>query len=341
MITIKFRSIPFVKKFSLLTTFIFVSLSLSTAPAQQVLTFTDKDSLRVGDIFELTYVVEGNYSSLSYPTIDDFEEDLEVLSRRRYQVSSNRDSLVYRIQFFATENVTISAKSISLNLSDGDTTLSTARVPLFFNPTLAEGDEEFRPLKPIFDFARSAWPVIVFLLLLAVAGYFFYRWYQKREAEPEPTPVEPPEPFINPLVQLRKTLESLPETGTLHEKKEFEQYYIKLGNAIRLYIKRVHQFPAMEMTTREITENLQKELASTEIIKITRSVLNEADMVKFANFKPDSGQAQNVLRKANDFAEAAAKSDSQKIEYIKFKYQEEIEKMSMNGNKTQTDKVDS
>lgn len=328
------------KTFSLLTSFIILSVGFSTAMAQQVLTFSDKDSLRVGDIFELTFVVEGNYSSLTYPSVDDFEDDLEILSRQRFQVASNRDSLVYKIQFFATEDVTISSKSIYLNLTEGDTTIATARVPLFFKPTLAEGDEEFRPLKPIFDFARSFWPVLIVLLLLALAGYFFYRWFKNRETKPEPSPVIEPKPFVHPLEYLKKELAALPKPGSLHEKSQFEQFYIKLGDAIRLYVKRVYEFPALEMTTREITDNLQKGLAGSEIIKITRSVLNEADMVKFANFKPDSDQAENVLKKANEFVEIATKSDHQKIEYLKFQYQQEVEKMSMNGNEHQIDKVD-
>jgi hypothetical protein len=100
----------------------------------------------------------------------------------------------------------------------------------------------------------------------------------------------------------------LPATSSLKEKADYEDYYIRLGDAIRLYIKRVYEFPALEMTTREITQNLQKELASSAIIKITRSVLNEADMVKFANFKPDPAQADGVLAKAGEFVEIASVS---------------------------------
>ena len=311
------------KPFSLLYLLLIFFASLAApAHAQSVHTYVDSDSLQVGDIFELTYVVEGVYSSLSYPTEDQFEDNLEVLSRQRFQPAANRDSLVYRIQFFGTENITIASKEITLHRSDTDTTLETNRVPLFFKTVLAEGEEEFRPFKPIFEFARSLWPFLISLLLLAIAGYLFYRWYTARETKPEPAPVSPPPPFENPLNKLLDQLSELPETSALSEMEDYEKYYIRLGDAIRLYIKRVYEFPALEMTTREIVLNLQKELASTEIIKITRSVLNEADMVKFANFRPSRELADNVLNKARQFAETARANDTEKIEYLRIRHEE-------------------
>ncbi len=321
------------KAITLFISLIFSAL-ISSLNAQQVLTFTDKDSLRVGELFELTFVVDGNYSSLSYPTVDDFEDDLDIISRQRFQVSANRDSLVYTIQFFSTENITISPKQIQLSGGDVDTTLTTSRVPLFFKATVSDTDDEFRALKPIFEFARALWPIILLLLALIAGSYLFYRWYQNREPEPKPKPAKKPIPFIHPLHQLQKSIDALPKTNELDQKQDYEEYYIKLGDAIRLYIKRVYQFPALEMTTREITENLRNELANSDLIKITRSVLNEADMVKFANFKPTQDLANKVLDKANQFVKTATDSDEQRINYMEFKHQEEQDKIVQESNGT-------
>ena len=307
---------------------LFFCLSVFMLPAQvysqSIHTYVDSDSLQVGDIFELTFVIEGMYNSLSYPDEDAFEEDIELLSRQRFQSSSGRDSLVYRFQFFGTENLTINPKEITLYRSDSDTVIVTSRVPLFFRTVLAEGDDDFRPFKPIFDFARSVWPYLLIFILLVAAVYYFYRWYITRKIEPEPKPGLPPPPFQNPLERLNHQLSQLPDTASLEEMEDYERYYIQLGDAIRLYLKRVYEIPALEMTTREITAGLQNEHAASGIIKITRSVLNEADIVKFANFRPNRELADNVLRKAIEFAETAKVSDREKIEYLKFKYEESI-----------------
>lgn len=317
-----------------ITLFISLILSalLSTLNAQQVLTFSDKDSLRAGELFELTFVVDGNYSSLSYPTIDDFEDDLDIISRQRFQVAANRDSLVYTIQFFATKNITISPKTIQLSGGDVDTILTTSRVPLFFKATVTDADDEFRALKPIFDFARALWPIILFLIILLTSAILFYRWYHNQEPASEPKPIKKPLPFVHPLNQLKKSLNALPNTTALDQKSDYEQYYIKLGDAIRLYIKRVYQFPALEMTTREITDNLRSDLANNELIKITRSVLNEADMVKFANFKPTQDLAEKVFDKANQFVKTATESDRQRIDYMVLQHQEEQDNIVQQSN---------
>jgi len=291
---------------------------------QQVHTYVDADSLRVGDIFQYTIVFDGTYLDVAYPTRDDFEPELEFISRERYQLSERRDSLVYRLQFFANENITISRKEIHLQTADGDTVLQTSMVPLFFKTTLAEGDEEFRPFKPLFDFARNWWLLILTLILLAIAAYYLYRWYQNREVEekPVPEPAPKPEPFINPLDELKEAVESLSGVYSLETEEDFENFYIRLGDAIRYYLKRVYKISALEMTTREIIDALHQELAPSEIITITRKVLNEADMVKFANFHPDTEMAKSVLNKSKSFVETAEVVNRDQIRYMKFKYNE-------------------
>src|SRR5690625_6804426 len=71
------------------------------------------------------------------------------------------------------------------------------------------------------------------------------------------------------------------------------------------------------MTTSEIIESLRRDLASQEIITITRKVLNEADMVKFANFTPDQGMALSVYQRAEQFAQTAAVVNAEQIRYLK------------------------
>ena len=290
--------------------------------AQQIHTYVSVDSLQVGDVFDYIIVFNGSYESIEFPGEEGFGDDLDVVSRQRFQVSSTRDSLVYRLQFFGNSDITIPGQEVYIQTADADTTLQTNRVPIFFKTTLAEDDDEFRPFKPIFDFARAWWPFVLLLLILAVAAYYYYKWYMNREPEPvaEPEETLPPPEFINPMDQLRKDITKLPAVHTLKTEEDFDEYYIQLGDAIRRYIKRVYKFPAMEMTTTEINDSLREELASPKIISITRKVLNEADMVKFANFNPGNEMAESVLNKAKNFIDIANVVDSSKIQYLKYKH---------------------
>lgn len=317
---IRYPGLKFFKRF-ICVLFIIITALSSNISAQSVHTYVDRDSLQVGDRFNYTIVFDGVYDAISFPVEDDFENEFEMISRERYQVTERRDSLVYTLQFFGVENSTIGRKEIHLEYEGTDTTLYTTPVPLFFKTILTEGDEEFRPLKPIFDFARNWWPYILAALLFAVASYLFYRWYKKREPEPETEPAPLPDPFRNPLDDLKKEIEKLADVQSLHTEEEFEAFYVRLGDSIRLYLKRIYEFPALEMTTREINEELQKELAPSEIITITRKVLNEADIVKFANFHPGTEDAASVYKRAKQFIETAEVVNYEQIKYMKYKYE--------------------
>lgn len=303
---------------------IYLILLTAQLSAQQVHTYVDKDSVMVGDRILFSIVLEGDYNVDAIPDESAFEDEFNLISRQRFQITPSRDSLAFDLQFFGTENIMIGRKEIRLSTELGDTTLYSAPVPLSFKTVLAEDEEEFRPFKPIFDFARNWFPLLLLLFLLTILSYYLYKWIKNRDIEDKSTTevLPPPEPFVNPLQILKDSIAGLEETSALKSMRDYEQFYIQLGDSIRIYLKRVYEFPALEMTTREIIEQLHKELAPSEIIKITRSVLNEADMVKFANFNPGQQMAESVLNKAYHFIDTAAVVNSEKIRYMKYKYEE-------------------
>lgn len=293
-----------------------------SASGRQLHTYVDKDSIQVGERFSYTIVFDRNSATdVQYPGEDNFSDPVTFLSRDRYSVDERRDSLVYQLQFFGTEDFTIPRKEVRVNIAGGDTTYYTTPVPLFFKSVLASEDEEFRPLKPIFEFARTWWPWVVALILLLVTGYYAYNWYKKRETKTVSVPAADPDPFVSPLIELRENINMLPDTSELQQFEDFETYYVNLGDAIRRYLKRVYSIQALEMTTREIDQALKAELAAEEQIQITRKVLNEADMVKFANFKPTSEMAESVLQKARRFIVVARTVNQDQIHYMKYRYE--------------------
>lgn len=301
---------------------------------QNLHTYVDIDSLRVGDILHFTLVLDGNYTVAEFPDQNAFEPEFELLSRERFQISQQRDSLVYRLQFFGTESVTIGRKEVRLRAGDRDTLLYSVPVPLSFRSVLAEDETEFRPVKPIFDFARNWFPWILLFLLIAAAAWFFYKKYSEREPDETALPLHSPTPFLNPLDELQTSLSLLNGKKRPQSFDEFELFYIELGNAIRLYLKRVYNIQALEMTTREILENLRHELAPADIISITRQVLQDADMVKFANFLPGEELAISALEKADRFAETASVTDYERINYMRYKHQQEQQYNHPEGSST-------
>lgn len=293
--------------------------------AQQLHTYIDTDSVSVGDRITYTIVFNGSYNSITYPDETHFEPELEWINRERYQLTGQRDSLVYHLQFFGTDDLIISQKAVQISSSEGDTTLYTVEIPLLFKSVITGEEEDFRPFKPIFDFARNWFLYILFLIFVTISLYFLFKWFQNREKNDEEyvDQFTPPEPFINPLDQLKDELSELSDITILSTFQDYEQFYVRLGDAIRTYLKSVYSIQALEMTTREIVDSLHREIASPEIITMSRKVLNEADMVKFANFQPTEEQAKTALKKGESFAETAAIVDNERIRYMKYKYEEQ------------------
>jgi len=292
------------------------------ASGRQLHTYVEKDSIQVGEQFSYTIVFDrNNVSNVQYPGEDNFSDPITFISRDRYSVAETRDSLVYQLQFFGTENYTIQRKEVRAQVAGTDTTYYTAPVPLFFKSVLASEDEEFRPLKPIFEFARTWWPWVIAMIVFLLIGYYAYNWYKKQESTTEAEPIHKPVPFVSPLIELRETINRLPKSSELNQFSDYEAYYVDLGDAIRRYLKRVYSIQALEMTTREIDQALKAELAAEEQIQITRKVLNEADMVKFANFKPTPEMAESILHKAQRFIEVARTVNQDQIHYMKYRYE--------------------
>lgn len=292
----------------------------TSVTAQELHTYIDRDSVQVGDIITYILVLERDqdYRSVIFPDEEHFDDDdLRLLDKNHHSVSANKDSVVYHLQFFGVEDYQIPRYDLELTNQDGDTTtIQSNPIPLFFKTVIAEGDEEFRPLKPIFLFAASFWPWIIGFLLLAGIGYLIYRWMSHRETKPDPAPPRQI-PFNNPLQILKERIDVLSGPDSPLAERNFKEFYVLLGDAIREYFEEVYRIKALEMTSREILRELRNYPAENEIISITRKVLFEADMVKFAKFEPDVPQAEQALVVARQFIEVVHKTDKYRIEKLR------------------------
>src|SRR5699024_4736138 len=204
-----------------------------------------------------------------------FKEDFELRSHKRFQPTDFKDSLRYQLQFWGVSNTQIPALPVMLVAGTDTTVVYTEAIPIYFQSVIEKEDAELHPLKPIFDFAAAWWPYLLgLLLLLAVIGIIYYYFNKEQEEAPpaEPQPSFQPQPFLTPLRELENDLRQLEEV-TLKSPKQFEDYYISLGDAIRRYFERMYDIPALESTSREIIRALQSQAIDQRLIKQTRVVL--------------------------------------------------------------------
>lgn len=312
----------------LITGFVLLLSPLATQ-GQSVTEYARIDSLNVGDRFSYTITLSKDrpYEEVIYPDSSSFGSPFEIRSLQRYQVTEFKDSLVYDLQFFGTEETRIPRLPVRLVSSDDTTVVYTNPVPVPFKTVLQSDQESLRPFKPIFDFAAAWWPYIVALLLLGAAGWYLYKLYHEKGLEPKPIKkkqVYSPTPFQDPLHRLSNILKQL-KGYSFSSEKDFEVFYVNLGDAIREYFEDLYRIPALESTSREILYELSRRSVDSELIDKTKAVLQEADMVKFAKFTPSEAQAEKALEKADAFLERAREVDKPRVDHLRRKHQQENE----------------
>jgi hypothetical protein len=299
----------------------FLLLGSGSLYAQQVQDYLVADSLHVGDKFNFTITLNKDklYDAIQFPDSADFPTSIDIRQRKHFKLTQYRDSVVYELQFFGTEDQRLESLPITLIAGTDTTTLYTTPAMLRFASVLQDEQGEFKPLKPIYQFARAWWPWILGGAI--VFGLLFWGYLRSKKFEPqlreEPEPIAPPPAFEHPLSQLEENIASLKESDLLLQQRDFDAFYVKLGDTIREYLERVYEFPALESTTTEIIQEMRSNAADNQMLAATRTVLQEADMVKFAKFEPTLDQAYKAIEKAEQFIERARELDRGRIEAMK------------------------
>jgi hypothetical protein len=108
------------------------------------------------------------------------------------------------------------------------------------------------------------------------------------------------EPKLTPQQAAMKEIEEIKAQKLSLKKEDPKEYYTKLTEAIRKYIKDRFYFNAMEMTSQEIIDKLL-ELDDKEAIKDLKLLFQTADLVKFAKHSPELNENDANLVKAVDF----------------------------------------
>lgn len=132
--------------------------------------------------------------------------------------------------------------------------------------------------------------------ILIVALLFFIFYYinylaKKRASEVHEGPKEPAH-----IVALRE-LDRIKNGEPWKDAENTKAYFIELTDTLRTYIQNRYGINAMEYTTVEIMNafNLQKELLDKKAGEQLKSVLELADLVKFAKLKPQPEECERSL----------------------------------------------
>ncbi len=174
----------------------------------------------------------------------------------------------------------------------------TAVLPAAGNPALRDIRElEQRPV--------SQWPWIGVVLAVLATALLVSRRRRRGAAtvlvEPDETQsvASAPGAYDVALARLHQIeAEGWPARGMV------EAHYEAVAHTLRLYLEDAHQVGALERTTAELVWALPPELGKGGLRDACREVLNEADLVKFAEARPGAAPAADFLRRARELLDA-------------------------------------
>jgi|GEM_PF-3204613 len=177
----------------------------------------------------------------------------------------------------------------------GHTMMSAAGVVTILSLGVpVEGDVEFRGPRGVAHHRENTilYYMIAGIILLGVliAAYLFVRRTGRK-----------PGPSVPPHRHALRALTEL-ENRDLVLKGEFRIFYSELSEIMRGYIEGSMGFSALEQTTHEIMQNLfEVDRIERDDANGLRELLEEADMVKFAKYRPSRESAQERLYRGKTF----------------------------------------
>lgn len=291
------------RKIYLLLVTLFIAFQTVIAQDVKVFATTDTTEYTVGDY--INYSIEMKYPkgvNLVIPTITDSISNLTFIKNGE-MVKNEVGNEISEIRHFIfskydSSEVTIPAFHISYSANGGNPQFVKVNSVDIVVKTIevnqqAEIQDIKAPIRIPIDWLLVS-IIAILVLALIVAAYFGYKYYQKKKLGKV---VLEPEIILTPFEKAIANLTKL-EEKKLWQQGEIKEYHSELTGIIRDYFENKFNFIALEMTTSEIISNLKLKEVNFEVIKTTEEFLENADMVKFAKFKPMPTINETMMKQA-------------------------------------------
>ena len=212
-----------------------------------------------------------------------------------YTLTSFDDTLYYLPPFVVkVDGKPYKSKSLALKVVGVE--VDTAHVEKFFGPK----DVQDNP------FQWSEWNLLfclsVLMILLLALGFYIY--VRLRSGKPIVTRIH----IIKRLLPHQKAMREIEQikADKMQNSEDPKEYYTRLTDTLRKYIEDRYGFNAMEMTSGEIIERLERVLSddiqvADSMKRELRQLFNTADLVKFAKYSTMINENDANLVSAIDF----------------------------------------
>jgi len=303
----------------LISLLLFVLFFSTFALAQQKIKVSLKpDSIRIGELSELRweFSVPAGTKIVSMPLVpDSMPSGIEVVQREKVQTSKKDgvDTYSQKCMVSAYDSGYFSVPALLAQAGNGKDTFSLksdsvrlhcTTVPVDTSANIKEIKDIYTDIEPGESAAEAAkgllkqWWFWALVAALIIGGFLF--WYWRKKKKPETTEIK--------TIQVSPAEMALQELRKMRENRSWfkltpKDFYTTLVDILRKYLLETRDIQAEEMLSSELIDAAIEAGFATTAISSLRSILQIADMAKFAKYKPEPGQFELSIEEAIEFVQ--------------------------------------
>jgi len=276
---------------------------------------TDVDTIVVGQPFDyqLSLTIPKDYFVEWKQFGDTLSKSIDVINIEDVKTTAinNSDNVIMTqnltLTSFDTGYVYVPEIAITYSKSLQDSiryTLRTDEKELYVTTVAVDTTEAFRPIKGVMRQGLTAKEVFPWIaIVIIIAGVVYLIIYLKKHKKTKDVVVEEKKkPTIPAIITARAKLAEMKDNEVWNT-PQTKDYYTDLTDIAREYLEGQFEIDAIEMTTDEIMEAVNR----LDINNLTKSKLQDtlttADLVKFAKANPSAEQNKQSFSDINNFVE--------------------------------------
>jgi low affinity Fe/Cu permease len=252
----------------------------------------DTNSILIGE--QTSFTISNKISNTSvWPTYEDFlVEGVEIIRASKLDTADNIISQTFTITAWDSGSYYIPVIEFSENSKTEGLLLNVSTVIL-------EESTELKDIKqPIEEPIgwSDIWPSLLVVVLLALVIYLLKKYVFN---------IKPKIKKAIPKVIIPADVTAIKELTKLHKQQlwqsgRIKEYQAELSEIIRRYTENRFNFIALELATNEILSELRIHLNAEELENI-RTLLQRADLAKYAKSKPNDSENEESMTLAKQF----------------------------------------
>jgi hypothetical protein len=275
------------------------------------------DTLSIGDRLTLTLEVRHSRSEeVRVESVSPASGDFELVEKGEITTAMEGDtaldSLTFTLTTYDTGQFALGPVNVALVRNGTPDTLLVQAGEIFVQSLLEPDAKDLRDIKgmmPVPGRFRFLWIAIGSFLILAIAVLLLIRRRRRSRASRPAGLVEPLPPAD---VWARGELAKI-ERMELPARGKVKEHYVLVSEVLRRYIFLRHGVETLERTTGE----LLSDLTTTGIAPLHREayarILEEADLVKFAKWKPEPAVSAGIIPRVREAVDRTSILEAEEV----------------------------